>query len=228
MAYTAGLIAREASEAFVPYGQKESDGTTILAAEFNGGVVLSADTRTSSGPLIVHRLSNKITEVSSHICVLRSGSSADTQAITDIVKYHLSVYEMEHGHPAPVHVAAQVFRDMCYRYRDDFTAGVIIAGWDNKLGGQVYQIPLGGMIVRRPLGAGGSGSTYIFGFLDENYRTGMTRPECEEFLKSAVALAVGRDGSSGGAIRLAVISEKGIERKHFTGEQIPKKDFDLS
>lgn len=44
---------------------------------------------------------------------------------------------MEHGTPAPVHVAAQVFRDMCYRYRDDFTAGIIVAGWDKKLGGQV-------------------------------------------------------------------------------------------
>jgi len=222
MAYTAGLLAQEARTNFKPYGIKISDGTTIIAAEYNGGVILGADTRTSSGALIVHRLSNKITEVSDYVCCLRSGSAADTQAITDIVKYHLSVYEMEHGCPAPVHVAAQVFRDMCYRYRDDFSAGIIVAGWDKKLGGQVYQIPLGGMVVRRPLGAGGSGSTYIFGFLDENYRVGMTRPECEDFVKQAVALAINRDGSSGGAIRLAVITEKGIERKVFTGEQIPQ------
>jgi len=221
MAYTAGLLANEARNTFNPYGQKISDGTTIIAAEYNGGVVLGADTRTSSGALIVHRLSNKITDVSNYICCLRSGSSADTQAITDMVKYHLSVYEMEHGYPAPVHVAAQVFRDMCYRYRDDFTAGIIVAGWDKKLGGQVYSIPLGGMIVRQALGSGGSGSTYIYGYLDENYRTGMTRQECEEFVKNAVALAISRDGSSGGAIRLATITDKGVERKHFTGEQIP-------
>jgi len=124
------------------------------------------------------------------------------------------------GHPAPVHVAAQVFREMCYKYRDDFTAGIIVAGWDSKLGGQVYTIPLGGMIVRNPLGAGGSGSTYIYGYLDENYRVGMTKQECEEFVKTAVGLAINRDGSSGGAIRLATITDKGIERKVFTGEQI--------
>jgi len=215
------LLAHDAFTAFKPYGQKISDGTTIIAAEFNGGIVLGADTRTSSGSMIVHRLSNKITDVTSHICCLRSGSSADTQAITDIVKYHLSVYEMEHGCPAPVHVAAQVFRDMCYRYRDDFSAGILVAGWDKKLAGQVYSIPLGGMIVRRPLGASGSGSTYIYGYLDENYRQGMNRQECEEFIKTAIALAISRDGSSGGAIRLATITEKGVERKVFTGEQIP-------
>jgi len=97
MAYTAGLIARESQNIFNPYGQKISDGTTIIAAEYNGGVILGADTRTSSGSLIVHRLSNKITGVSDYICCLRSGSSSDTQAITDMVKYHLNVYEMEHG-----------------------------------------------------------------------------------------------------------------------------------
>jgi len=222
MAYTAGLIAQEERTAFKPYGVKISDGTTIIAAEFDGGVILGADTRTSSGSFIVHRNSNKITDVASHICCLRSGSSADTQAITDVVKYHLEVYQMEHGCLAPVHVGAQVFRDMCYRYRDDFTAGIIIAGWDKKLGGQVYTVPLGGMIVRRPLGAGGSGSTYIYGYLDQNYRTGMSREECEEFIKNAVALAISRDGSSGGCIRLATITEAGVERKLLTGEQVPQ------
>lgn len=46
---------------------------------------------------------------------------------------------MEHGHPAPVYIAAQVFRDMCYRYRDDFSAGLLVAGWDEQKGGQVKQ-----------------------------------------------------------------------------------------
>lgn len=56
--------------------------------------------------------------------------------------------------------------------------------WNKVTFLQVYQIPLGGMIVRRPLGAGGSGSTYIFGYLDENYRPGMNRQECEDFVKT--------------------------------------------
>lgn len=54
---------------------------------------------------------------------------------------------------------------------------------------QVYSIPLGGMIVRQALGSGGSGSTYIYGYLDENYRTGMTRQECEEFVKTGKDIA---------------------------------------
>ena len=38
---------------------------------------------------------------------------------------------------------------------------------------------------------------------------------------AAVALAISRDGSSGGVIRMATIDESGVERKVFTGSDIP-------
>ena len=63
------------------------------------------------------------------------GSAADTQAIADVVRYHLSFYEVQTGEPALVKTAANIFREMCYNYRDSLTAGIIVAGWDHKLGG---------------------------------------------------------------------------------------------
>ena len=35
---------------------------------------------------------------------------------------------------------------------------------------QVYTIPLGGMWTRLPVAIGGSGSTYLYGYVDANYR----------------------------------------------------------
>ena len=43
---------------------------------------------------------------------------------------------------------------------------------------------------------------------------------------SAVALAISRDGSSGGVIRIAIIQEEGVERLLFTGKDIPKFNVD--
>jgi 20S proteasome subunit beta 1 len=34
-------------------------------------------------------------------------------------------------------------------------AGIIVAGWDEKKGGQVYSIPLGGTLVQQPFAIGG-------------------------------------------------------------------------
>jgi 20S proteasome subunit beta 1 len=39
--------------------------------------------------------------------------------------------------PPLVRIAANCIRRMIYQYRDDFVAGMIVAGWDKKLGGQV-------------------------------------------------------------------------------------------
>ena len=41
-------------------------------------------------------------------------------------------------------------------------------------------------------------------------------------LHIALALAMSRDGSSGGVIRIASIEESGVERFLFTGDEIPK------
>lgn len=41
-------------------------------------------------------------------------------------------------------------------------------------------------------------------------------------LVSALSLAMERDGSSGGVVRLASISEEGVERRVILGNQLPK------
>lgn len=192
-----------------------------MAVEFNGGVVIGADSRTTTGAYIANRVTDKLTKVTDYIYCCRSGSAADTQAIADIVSYHLNFYEMEMNEPPEVNVAANVFRDMCYNYRDQLTAGIIVAGWDKRLGGQVYSVPIGGMLVRQAFTIGGSGSSYVYGYTDANFKEGMTQEEAVNFSKNTLALAMSRDGSSGGVIRLGIITKDGIERRVITGQDIP-------
>ncbi|KAI9594761.1 proteasome subunit beta type-6 [Syncephalis fuscata] len=170
-------------------------GTTIMAVEFDGGVVVAADSRTTTGAYIANRVTDKLTKVHERIYCCRSGSAADTQAVADIVHYYLQLY----------------------------SAGIIVAGWDAQHGGQVYGIPLGGSLHRQPFAIGGSGSTYIYGYCDSAFKEGMSRDECVEFAKNAVALAMARDGSSGGVIRLAIITEEGVERLFVAGNDLPRK-----
>lgn len=46
---------------------------------------------------------------------------------------------------------------------------------------QVYAT-LNGLLTRQPFAVGGSGSFYIYGFVDAEYRPGMTRQESQEFV----------------------------------------------
>lgn len=46
---------------------------------------------------------------------------------------------------------------------------------------QVYVVALGGMLVSQPVTIGGSGSTYIYGYVDAKYKPNMSREECLQF-----------------------------------------------
>lgn len=190
-----------------------------MAVEFDGGVVIGADSRTSSGTYVSNRVTDKLTRITDKIYCCRSGSAADTQAIADIVAYSLNFHEYvsffvvvveylddrnitarvnyyrtfhisslktnrnQTGEEPLVSEAAAEIQNYCFNYRDQLLAGIIVAGWDKQNGGQVYQVPLGGMCIRRKYAIGGSGSSYVHGFLREFYREDMNRNETIEFVK---------------------------------------------
>lgn len=121
-----------------------------------------------------------------------------------------------------VETAASLFNKMCYDNKDGLSAGIIVAGWDAQRGPSVYNIPLGGGLFRQPWAIGGSGSTYVYGYCDATYKDGWGRDETVEFVKNTLALAMSRDGSSGGVIRMCVITEDSVERLFVPGDQLPR------
>ncbi|VDO11486.1 unnamed protein product [Brugia timori] len=216
-------------------GENVDMGTTLIAMEFDSGVVVGTDSRTSSGSYISSRATDKITPVTDRMVVCRSGSAADTQAISDIVKYYIEVYSfgleatyffdrMMEEEEVTVGRSAQIFRNFLYKYRDSLSASVLVAGYDDIEGGQLYAIPMGGYVTRQRCAASGRGSTFVQGFLDSQWKPGMTAEKCKELVLNAVALATIRDGSSGGVIRLAVIDKTGTKRTLIRpdGNQFPK------
>jgi 20S proteasome subunit beta 1 len=172
-------------------------GTSIMAVAFDGGVVMGADSRTTTGSYIANRVSDKITPITPRVYCCRSGSAADTQIISDYVRYYAAMHSVELGSEPLVGTAARLFRQICYQNKANLMAGIIVGGFDEQKGGQVYTIPLGGAMVRQPFSIGGSGSSYIYGFCDANFTEGMSREDCIDFVTKGLALASARDGSSG-------------------------------
>merc|ERR1712137_1352881 len=172
---------------------EHSMGTSIMAVAFEG-VVVGADSRTTTGTYIANRISDKITVVHDQILCCRSGSAADTHAIASIVNYYLNIHSAEMGEPPEVHTAATFFQKLCYDNKNALSAGIIVGGWDKFNGGSVYCITLGGTMVKQNFSIGGSGSTFIYGYCDANYKENMTRDECHDFVRKALSLAMSRDG----------------------------------
>jgi len=187
-------------------------GTSIMAINFKDGVILGADSRTTTGAYIANRVTDKLTQVHDTIWCCRSGSAADTQAVADIVHYYLGLNGIQRGQNPTTQTAAAMFQTLCYDNKDQLSAGLIIAGWDSRHGGQVYSIPLGGSLHKQSYAIGGSGSTYIYGYCDANWKEEMNEDEAVSFVKEALQEAIKWDGSSGGVIRMVVLTAKGAIR----------------
>ncbi|CAL5434773.1 unnamed protein product [Camellia sinensis] len=204
-----------------------SMGTTIIGVTYNGGVVLGADSRTSTGMYVANRASDKITQLTDNVYVCRSGSAADSQVVSDYVRYFLHQHTIQLGQPATVKVAANLVRLLSYNNKSMLETGLIVGGWDKYEGGKIYGIPLGGTIIEQPFAIGGSGSSYLYGFFDQAWKEGMTKDEAEQLVMllqlvvKAVSLAIARDGASGGVVRTVIINSEGVKRNFYQGDALP-------
>jgi 20S proteasome subunit beta 1 len=132
-----------------------------------------------------------------------------------------TIRSIETGREPRVKTAAHLMRKMCYENKDRLMAGLIIAGWDPVEGGSVYSIPLGGTCLKSPFGLSGSGSTYIYGLVDAEFKPDLNLAEARTLVKKAISHAMARDGSSGGIIRTVAITPEGNDRDYTSGNQLP-------
>merc|ERR1712087_452100 len=199
-------------------------GTTIVAVVYNGGGLLGADSRSSVGSkYVANRLTDKLQPLTDNIFILRSGSSAHTQNVGDYVRHYLINLSQELDEPPRVRTAAQLIQSICYSNKNWMSASIIIAGWDKYEGGQIYACPLGATLAKKvPYALGGSGSSYIYGFIDAHFKSNaMEHDDARMFVRRAISHAIFRDGSSGGVVRTISITKNGLFRQ--TNEPFPIK-----
>jgi 20S proteasome subunit beta 1 len=116
---------------------------------------------------------------------------------------------------------------MNYQNKEMLMGAMIVAGYDEQQGGQVYGCPIGGTLVREQWAVDGSGSTYIWAALDDGFREGMTREEAERLVVDALSLAMARDASSGGVIRTVTLDKAGAHARYIGGSEVPTWFEDL-
>lgn len=193
-------------------------GTTIMAFKFREGIVVAADSRTSSGTFIASRVTDKLDLIMPNIFCCRSGSAADTQMILRTVQREIKIMTEMDGTVPSVEKAARLVSSIIYENNEHLTAAMIIAGYDTEP--RIYKVNVCGSLIEGDILIGGSGSAYIYGFCDTHFTKDMGFEEAVAFAKSAVKLAIKRDNSSGGVIRIATVTKEGVSRYFVPGDRV--------
>ena len=128
------------------------------------------------------------------------------------MRYYVDVQATELGNFPPVESAANIMRSIIYSNAGSLSASMICSGWDPYKGYQIYSVNQTGFFQEGDWAMSGSGSTFIWGYFDANYRNDFTLEEAKEFILSAISLACYGDGSSGGVIRMISIEQDKTER----------------
>ena len=77
-------IETNKNDCFKNINEEETTGTTILAFKYKDGIMVAADSRTTTGQIISCHYTNKIDQKLPNMLICRSGSAAHTSFLVDL------------------------------------------------------------------------------------------------------------------------------------------------
>jgi len=184
-------------------------GTTTLGFKFQGGTILVADSRATSGEYIGSGSVRKIIPITKTLLGTMAGGAADCTYWERVLAKECRLYELRNREPISVAAASKLLANMVYQYKNyGLSMGVMIAGYDKK-GPGLYYVDNDGTRLEGRMFSVGSGSIYAYGVVDSGYRWDMTDEEARDLGRRAVYHATHRDTASGGIVRVYHVKEDG-------------------
>jgi 20S proteasome subunit beta 5 len=193
---------------------KFAKGTTTLAFKFQGGVIVSVDSRSTMGAYISSGTVKKVIEINPFLLGTMAGGAADCSFWERNLGKECRLYQLRNGRRISVAAASKLLANVMSSYRGyGLSMGTMIAGWDEK-GPQLYYVDDDGTRLKGKMFSVGSGSTYAYGILDTHYREDMTVEEAIDLGKRAIYHAAHRDAASGGINNLYHMTQDGFVKVH--------------
>lgn len=186
-------------------------GTTTCAITCTDGVVLAADTRASAGFFIADRHVMKIQKVDDHLGMTIAGGVADAQNLVDTMRYNANIYRLSKKELIPVSSAARLCSNILFNQRYfPYYVQIIMAGFDHReKEGKIYNIDLFGSMTTEKFISTGSGSPVAYGYLESEYKDGVSVDEAYKIAIQSIAAAIRRNAGTGDSINAVIIDQNG-------------------
>ena len=201
-------------------------GTTILGMVCKDGVVIATEHRATMGTLIAHKATKKLYQIDDHLALATAGLVGDLQVLSRYLSAEANLYRLKRDTKIPVNSAATLMSNILNQRKfAPYYVQLILGGWDSN-GGHVFSLDAAGGAIPDKYTAGGSGSPYVFGVLEDRYKDNMSIDEGIDLAIRAVTAAMGRDSASGNGVDVAVINEK--EFRHIPENEVKSRTEKMS
>ena len=180
-------------------------GTSTIGITFDGGVVVGADHRATMGHFIANKSVQKLFKIGNNLALTTAGLVGHAQSLSRTPSAEVSLFELRRQQSMTVKGAATLTANILVG-RPHWVQ-LLIVGVDED-GSHVYSIDSAGGSIPDKYCATGSGSPYMYGVLEDNFKEGMSRSEALKLAARALHASGQRDAASGNGMDLAVITAK--------------------
>ena len=208
-----------------PPGADLPHGTTIVAADFAGGVIMTGDRRSPAGSMIAQRDIEKVFRSDDFSCVGISGVAGLGLELVRLFQLELEHYEKLEGRTLSLEGKANRLAAFVRGNLGGAMQGLVVvplyAGYDEETGkGRIFSYdPAGGRYEERNYHSIGSGSVFARGSLKKLYTDGMAESDAITACTHALYDAADDDSATGGPDLtrriypvVAVVTEDGFRR----------------
>ncbi len=186
-------------------------GTTTLGMVCKDGVIIAAERRATMGTLIAHKATKKLYKIDEHLALATAGLVGDLQVLSRYLSAEVNLYRLKRDRNIPIKSAATLMSNILNQRKfAPYYVQLVLGGWDAE-GGHVYSLDAAGGAIPDKYTAAGSGSPYVLGVLEDQYKDELTVDEGIDIAARAITAAIGRDSASGNGIDIAVINEKAFK-----------------
>lgn len=161
------------------------------------------------GHFIANKSVQKLFKISENVALTTAGLVGHAQSLSRTLTAELRLYELKRNTPMTVRGAATLTANILVG-RPHYVQ-LLIVGTDED-GPSVYSIDSAGGSIPDAYCATGSGSPYMYGVLEDQYKHGMTQNQALKVAAKALLASAQRDAASGNGMDLAVITkDKGFQ-----------------
>ena len=180
-------------------------GTSTVGITYDGGVVVGADHRATMGHFIANKSVQKLFRISDNIALTTAGLVGHAQSLSRVLAAELKLFELKRDMPMTVKGAA-TFTANILSGRPHYVQ-LLIVGVDPS-GPRVYSIDSAGGSIPDTYCATGSGSPYMYGVLEDQFKTDMSKDQALSLAAKALLASAQRDAASGNGMDLAYITNQ--------------------
>ena len=180
-------------------------GTSSVGITYDGGVVVGADHRATMGHFIANKSVQKLFRISDNIALTTAGLVGHAQSLSRVLAAELKLFELKRDMPMTVKGAA-TFTANILSGRPHYVQ-LLIVGVDPS-GPSVYSIDSAGGSIPDTYCATGSGSPYMYGVLEDQFKTDMSKDQALSLAAKALLASAQRDAASGNGMDLAYITNQ--------------------